>query len=64
MRITKIESESTEGKHYEIKLGDDGIVYCTCPSWKYQEASPEDRTCKHLRKFADQIKEGAQTKKA
>ena len=38
-------SSSNPGKQYEIIEGDDGVVYCTCPGWKFK------RDCKHLRAY-------------
>ena len=31
---------------YEIRLGADSRVYCTCPAWKF---SGDAKDCKHLR---------------
>ena len=37
---------------YEIRAAsDDGSLYCSCPSWKYQRKHPKDRTCKHIEAF-------------
>ena len=30
---------------YDITLGDDGVIYCTCWAWK------RNRTCKHLDRY-------------
>ena len=32
---------------YDIIKGDDDVVYCTCPAWKYH------RDCKHLREWRE-----------
>jgi hypothetical protein len=37
------------GKHYEIRVGADGIIYCTCRGWTAARCVPKQ--CKHLRKF-------------
>jgi hypothetical protein len=47
--LASLESDSTPGKFYDIMLGDDGVVYCECISWKTSKASP--KTCKHLKRF-------------
>lgn len=41
------EITSRSGKKYEIIRGKDGVVYCTCPSWKMR------KRCKHVIAFAD-----------
>jgi hypothetical protein len=33
------------GREYDICLGKDGVVYCTCWPWK------KNRTCKHLDEY-------------
>ena len=40
---------------YEIRLGGDGNVYCTCPAWKFQKLPPKERTCKHMKALSSQI---------
>lgn len=35
---------------YTVKQGRDGVVYCSCPSWKFQRVTPALRTCKHIAK--------------
>ena len=46
MVLKEIESRSTPGLTYEMRLGRDGVVYCTCPAWKFSRGF---KTCKHLR---------------
>jgi len=29
---------------YEIRLGRDGRIYCTCPAWRFRRG----KACKHL----------------
>ena len=37
---------------YDICMGNNGHVYCTCPAWKNQKnKQPRERTCKHIRAF-------------
>jgi len=41
---------SSNGKtEYQIKLGKDGNVYCSCPAWRFQKLHPHQRTCKHIK---------------
>lgn len=51
-RMAKMKSMTTKGLFYEIRQGDDGKLYCTCPSWKFSSPIPE-KSCKHLRQFVD-----------
>ena len=46
MCLKTVESRSTPGVSYEVRLGKDGVVYCTCPAWKFSRGA---KTCKHLR---------------
>ena len=50
--LGRIKSDSDPEKEYEIRLGADGNIYCSCPAWKYQKKPVKDRMCKHLEKFA------------
>jgi hypothetical protein len=46
-------SKTNPSKSYEIRRGADGVVYCTCPAWRFQRLkSGETRTCKHIAAFA------------
>lgn len=45
-------SSSDPCKSYEIRMGKDGNVYCTCPAWKFQRKGVQGRSCKHLVAFA------------
>jgi hypothetical protein len=45
-------SKTNPSKSYEIRRGKDGVIYCTCPAWRYQRLKKgETRTCKHLAAF-------------
>ena len=46
--LARVPSSSNPSKSYEIRRGGDGVVYCTCPSWRFQKNSPSARTCKHI----------------
>jgi hypothetical protein len=39
---------------HEVRLGKDGNIYCTCPSWRFQKNHPMNRSCKHLEAFRQQ----------
>lgn len=44
------EYPSSSGKQvWEIREGDDGVVYCTCPGWRFHSR----RWCKHLEMFSN-----------
>jgi hypothetical protein len=57
--LVTVPSESNPSKSYEIRLGHDGNVYCSCPAWKFQKIHPHLRTCKHMTKLAKEINEAA-----
>ena len=46
--IGTVKSSSGEGS-YTVARGDDGVVYCSCPGWKYQRLAPAARSCKHIK---------------
>ena len=34
---------------WQVRMGKDGRMYCTCPAWRFQRARIEDRKpCKHM----------------
>jgi hypothetical protein len=47
-------SKSNPAHRHEVRLGADGNVYCTCPSWRFQKNHPTNRSCKHLVAFKSQ----------
>lgn len=53
--ITTVASSSNPNLRHEIRLGGDGVVYCTCPAWRFQRKSPAARQCKHMRQSASTI---------
>lgn len=49
--LSQIESKTGNGK-YEVRQGNDGVVYCTCPAWRFSK--PHD--CIHLREMRGEEK--------
>lgn len=48
-----VKSDSNPKVTYRISLGRDGVIYCTCPSWKFQKVAPKNRSaCKHMKSVA------------
>lgn len=51
--LASVRSGSSE-RTYEIVVGKDHAVYCTCPGWKFSKPSkPGGKTCKHLNQFME-----------
>lgn len=49
-KVLKTFPSSSSDRTYEVRLAEDGIVYCTCPAWKFQKGKDkEERACKHMR---------------
>jgi hypothetical protein len=46
-------SKSTPGKVYELIEGADGVVYCTCPAWKFGK-----RPCRHMKEWEEAVASG------
>lgn len=40
---------TSSGKRYEIREGKDGVLYCSCPAWRFQHKPTDQRTCKHFK---------------
>jgi len=54
--ITTVSSKSNPEKSYEIRRGNDGVIYCTCPAWRYQRLKKgETRTCKHMAELFSRV---------
>lgn len=49
--LAKAESDSG-GTDYEIRLGTNHAVFCSCKGWQYSK----NGTCKHLERFKAQVK--------
>lgn len=46
--LKKIPSKSSPSISHEVRRGDDGSIYCTCPSWKFSKGS---KSCTHVREY-------------
>jgi hypothetical protein len=44
--VTTVKSESNPDKEYTIKMKEDGLLSCSCPSWIFNQR--HNRTCKHI----------------
>ena len=56
--LARFASKSSPGSFHEVKLGADGVIYCGCPSWRFQKNHPSCRCCKHTRAFMAQTSHG------
>lgn len=46
--LGKFESKSKPGTWYEVRLGHDNVLYCTCKAWCFKKGDGA-RTCPHTR---------------
>jgi len=53
--IATVPSSSNPAKKYEIRMGHDGNVYCSCPAWRNMKLPPAERVCKHMKSLSKQI---------
>ena len=44
MTVLATYPSSSGNSVHQVRLGDDGVVYCTCPGWRLHNK----RRCKHL----------------
>ncbi|MAH45147.1 hypothetical protein CMI37_04910 [Candidatus Pacearchaeota archaeon] len=56
--ITEIDSQSELGTKYNIVLGEDYRIYCTCPAWRFSKTPNGIKECKHLRALFDVSQSG------
>ena len=41
---------------WDVRVGGDGTVYCTCPAWRFQRRPAGDREpCKHILKVEKEM---------
>jgi predicted nucleic acid-binding Zn finger protein len=48
MFIVEIKIKGDSGSTYDVKADNAGVLFCSCPSWKFQKVDPKDRSCKHI----------------
>lgn len=53
--VQSFPSRTSAGVTHDVRRGRDGVLYCTCPSWRFQESrAPHRRTnCRHIRAVLD-----------
>lgn len=56
--VARFESASKPGSFHEVRFGADGVLYCTCPSWRFQKNTPSCRCCKHTKAFLARTSHG------
>lgn len=54
-------SSGKKGGVYELRMGGDGEVYCSCPGWKFSKDRP--RVCKHIKAWVESVAKGGQNQK-
>jgi len=49
--VQSFPSSTILGDTHEVRRGRDGVLYCTCPRWRFQESRAPHRrvNCKHIR---------------
>jgi len=47
--LETVKSDTNPNKYYEIRVGGDNHVYCTCPAWRFSQTNP--KMCKHLKRY-------------
>jgi predicted nucleic acid-binding Zn finger protein len=45
--LKTVDSLSRPGQTYQIRIGGDGAMYCTCPAWRFGKG----KDCKHLKSY-------------
>ena len=59
--LAKFPSASKPGTFHEVRVGADGVVYCGCPSWRFQKNHPSCRCCKHTKAVMDRMSHGGRS---
>jgi hypothetical protein len=52
MRVLATYPSSSSNTIHEVRQGDDNVVYCTCPGWRFHNK----RWCRHLEDYTQQLK--------
>jgi len=45
-----VENVGSTGR-FQIREGGDGVIYCSCPAWRFSKDDP--KMCKHLRAYLE-----------
>lgn len=52
--LATVTSKTNPGRSYDIIMGKDGVMYCSCPAWRFR------KDCKHLQEFMHAVYDNAQ----
>ena len=55
-------SKSNPSKSYQIIQSNDGVVYCSCPAWKFAGGDTSKRWCKHLEMYTNGVADDTKKK--
>ena len=47
MKVLGVYPSKSSNTSHEVRLGDDNVIYCTCPGWRFHSR----RWCKHLEEW-------------
>lgn len=56
--LAQYPSKSRPGFSYDVCLGADGNVYCSCPAWRFQHLHPSNRSCLHTKDAVARLTHG------
>lgn len=54
--LAEFPSDSDPRKTYQVRLGKDGVVYCTC--WAWLRSPKGNKDCKHLKRIRESLTGG------